>query len=303
LSGCSTSPYQKQVSDLSTALTNVQSSFESLSQTEQQTFVATQTALALQKGNEILIPPACSEVRPSKKSANNCIPIIHVGSTNKNRSLVYKPAGPNALKLATAVAEYGKGLVTLAQAQDVTDLNAAVGKTEAAVTKLASDAKIPTQQLGAIGTFVGWAFGEALNELRVEQLRRIVNEADPVIAETSKLLSAEAAILKNNIIVQKSVLVQQEQTLLFDMRAAASPNQTAISASANTLISDATALQTFADTDVTQPFIAMRKAHAALLASLNNPQISADLVFAQVDSFLEQASNLKTGLENSAPKK
>jgi len=47
----------------------------------------------------------------------------------------------------------------------------------------------------------------------------------------------------------------------------------------------------------------MRKAHAALLASLNNPQISADLVFAQVDSFLEQASNLKTGLENSAPKK
>ena len=303
LADCSTSAYQTQVSDLSSALTNVQSTFNTLSQSEQQAFVASQTALALQKGNQVVIPPECSDVRSSKKSAVNCIPIIYVGATKRNRSLVYKSAAPNALKLAAAVAAYGTSLVTLAQAQDVSDLNAAVGKSEAAITKLASDAKAPTQQLAAVGGFVGWAFGEYLNALRFQQLRKIVSEADPIIANASELLSEDASILKNNIIVQKSALLQQEQTSLFDMRAAASPDAVTILAAANSLISDATALQSFADTDVAQPFLAMRNAHSSLVASLNNPQISPELVFEQVGDFVEQASSLKTGLGNSVAAK
>lgn len=288
---------------MSNALTSVQTSFNTLSQSEQQAFVASQTALALQKGNQIIIPPECSDVRPSKKSAVNCIPIIYLGATKRTRSLVYKSAAPNALKLAAAVAAYGTSLVTLAQAQDVSDLNAAVGKSQAAITKLASDAKLPAQQLSAVGEFVSWAFGEYLNELRFQQLRKVVNEADPLIAKASELLSKDASILKNNIIVQRSALLQQEQLLLFNMRAGASPDSATVSAAANSLVSDATALQSFADTDVTQPFLAMRNAHSSLLASLNNPQISIELVFGQISDFVEQTSNLQAGLEKSAAAK
>ena len=107
VAGCSSASYQQQISDLSTALTNVQSSFNSLSQSEQQAFVASQTALALQKGNQILIPAQCSDVQSTKSSAINCIPVIYNGQTKKSRILVYKSAAPNALKLASSVAGYG----------------------------------------------------------------------------------------------------------------------------------------------------------------------------------------------------
>jgi hypothetical protein len=233
----------------------------------------------------------------------NCIPVIRLGATKSTRTLVYKSAAPNASKLAAAAASYGTSLVALAQAQDVSDLNDAVGKSNAAIVKLASDIKVPAQPLGAVAGFIGWASGEYLDVLRLEQLRKVVNEADPLIASASNLLAEDAAILKRTIIVQKSALLQQEQTQLFNMRSSASPDETMISTAAGTLISGATILQTFANTDVTQPFLAMRKAHSSLLAALNNPTISPDLVFKQIDDFVDQATKLKAGLENSTAKK
>jgi hypothetical protein len=269
-----------------------------------QAFIGLQTTLALQKGNQILIPEECSEVRRgSKVPPTNCIPVIYVGATKRTRALVYKSAAPNASKLAASMASYGAGLTILAQAQDVSNLNDAVGKTEAAIVKLASDAKVPAQPLGAVAQFVGWAIGEYLNELRLQQLRKVVTEADPLVESASSLLAEDAAILKRSIIVQKSALLQQEQTQLFNMRSSASPDETAISTAAGTLISGATALQSFANTDVTQPFLAMRKAHSSLLAALNDPTISPDLVFSQIKDFVDQASKLKAGLENTTAKK
>jgi len=300
LTGCSTSPYQKQVSDLSTALTDVQSSFETLSQTEQQAFVASQTALGLQKGNQFYVPSECSNVE--NKKPVNCIPYI---SGTDNQSIVYKPAGPYALKLAKSLATYGTSLVTLAQAQDISDLNSAVAKSESAISKLASDVKMPSQQVGAVGSFVTWAAGEYLNALRFEQLKNIVNEADPLIARASVSLASAATILKKNIIAQKSVLLQNEQTLLFDMRQGKPPPPTnsAILTTASSLVSDGVSLQSLAETDVTKPFVAMRKAHKALLASLNDPQVSPETVFNFINDFVTQASALKTGLEKSKPSK
>jgi hypothetical protein len=304
VAGCSTSTYQKQVSDLSTAFANVQASFDSLSQSEVQAFVAAQTALALKNGNQILIPEECSEVRQGPKvPPTNCIPVIYIGATKRTRTLVYKSAAPNASKLAAAVASYGTSLAALAQAQDVSDLNTAVGKSEAAITKLASDANVPAQPLGAVAGFVGWAVGEYLNELRLQQLRKAVTAADPIVASAASLLAADAAILKRSIVVQKSALLQREQTQLFDMRSRPSSDETAVSAAATTLVADATALQTVVGTDVTQPFLSMQKAHSSLLAALENPTISPDFVFSQIGDFVEQASKLKSGLENSAAKK
>lgn len=304
LASCSTADYQKQVSDLSTALTNVQSSFDTLSQNEQQAFVASQTALAIQPGYQIAVLNCGLATTASKKAVVSCVPTIYNNKTKRNRSLVYQSAAPNALKLAASVAAYGTSLVTLATAQDVSDLNAAAAKSEAAIDKLATDAKIPAaQELGPIGGIVTWGFGLYLNELRLDQLRKIVNEADPVVAHASSLLSQDATLLKNNIIIQKNALLQEEQELIFDMRSTASSDKSTILTATNAFVSDATALQSLADTDVTQPFLAMRKAHAALLASLNDPQISVEAVFTQIDSFLQQAATLKAGLEKTTSAK
>ena len=182
-------------------------------------------------------------------------------------------------------------------------MNAAAGKASAAISKLASDVKVPAQPLGAVSGVVTWALGEYLNELRLEQLQKIVAQADPIIASASQLLSQDTVLLRNNIVVQKAALLQQEQSVLFDMRAKPSPDEAVVMTEANAVVADATALQSFADTDVKQPFVAMRTAHAALLASLNDPQVSPDEVFQAIDGFVQQVASLKAALDQTTTTK
>jgi len=283
------------VSDLGTALSNVNSSFQALSENERTALISSQTRLAMQDGNQIVIRSECSDVRRGHKV--DCIPQLRAGRTTSR--FVYQSATPNALKLAGAVASYGDSLITLTQAKDVSDLKDAIGKSGAAIDKLAASVGAPAEPLGTLSSVVGWAIGQYLDELRFEQLRGVVNRADPIIANAASLLSSEARVLKQTIIVQRSALLSQENENLVHLRKTTGADFSAIEKLSDSVVADAVALQEFANTDVTAPFISMRTAHAALRASLNDPKIPPDVAFSKIGEFLDQLSKLNKVLDHS----
>jgi hypothetical protein len=299
LSACSAPSYQKQVSDLSGALSKVKSSFETLAEDERQTFVQLQTRRGLRKDFLIQIPGDCINERPGRVEVNlpGCRPQIRSLKDDTVRTIDFKAAVPRGLQAAGLVADYGTSLVGLTESKDIAELQDAVEKAGAAVTKLQQDVSRnkTSTSFGAVTTFVTWAVGKYLDAMRFEQLRAVVREADPVVADAANLLSQQASKLQESLVAQKGELLNLSSTELARLRSGG--DVATIDKTADTLVGSAIALQQFARTDVTSPFKKMRAAHAALLAGLENPEVSPEAVFAQISEFVDQVDKLKKGLE------
>ena len=303
VAGCASAPsYQKSVGDLSEAFSKMKTSFDAIAEDERQTFISLRTKRGLRKGYLIVIPAKCyqqeNENTRGKPSPLDCRPQIVSTETGQVTTVEFKSIIPTAAKLVGLINDYGTGLVAITASKDVADLKDAVGKAAAAISKLPGD--LPgarkSDAAGAISAFAVYAVGRILDTQRLAVLREIVNAANGPIANSATLLAGYTTRYKKLLIAQKSELLSLSNTQLERLRESNADPAT-IAAAADSLVANAIALQKFSETDVTGVFTKMRDAHAALLDSLNNPEVSPEEVFAQIGEFIDQLDKLKKGLE------
>jgi hypothetical protein len=302
LPACSAPSFQKQVSEFSDVLSKTKASFETLAEEERRTFIATQTRLALQDDYVLGLSDKC-RVGPSRvplTKSVDCRPqLVSRIPGGKSVALDFRPAVPQALKLVSRIAEYGQGLVSLAEAKEISDLKDAVANASAAIVRLHTDVagKDAAQPFGAIATFASWTIGKFLDEQRFEKLRDAVHYADPLIGDATELLASQTVRIQRSIIAQKSELLNRDQVELERLRLSAPKDRASIEKAADTFVANAIALQYFAETDVITPFRKMRDAHATLLDALDRPDIPIEIVFGQINEFLDQVDRLKKGID------
>lgn len=337
LGACAASNYEKQVGELSSGFAKLKSSFDTLSEDERNSYIASQTAVAMDGSHALALPPQCKVSRGI--SIADCTLRMKTQGAEW-QPLVYSPALTRGSELAGRLATYGESLVTLTQSKDIADLQDASGKAIAAVGKLAVDVKaVPAEPSGSFANFATWLVGQYLQQARFAELRSIVESADPVVAKAADLLAGQATLLTENILEQRIALQRQQDTALVEIKDNVSTLNALIaekiksksdldlnaqtnsaagqrlkdelvqlqqrrrtlldeqSKLANALISNNMALVTLAKAKASSPFGKMRQAHAELLEALSHPNIAPDAVFGKISDFLDQVEKLKAGIE------
>ena len=300
LCACSTSSYQKPTSELSAGISTAEAAFVTLAETERTSFISSQVRVGLAAGNSITISENCGPLildRDGKPATKvDCTPILTKHGVDK--PMTYDPAAPNAVELATAVDDYGKALLKIAEAKDIADLKDASAKAAAAATTLATTFGGPG--IGAVAGaglgIVNWLVGAYLDYQRFQDMRSIVNDADPSIEIAHSKLSAIAKLMQESVVTKRSVDIRFETTALAHLRQSTT-DRAKLQAAGEQLVSDALALQAFANTDVAKPFAKMRKAHAELRESLNNPKVDPGAAFAAISDFGKSVDAMNTAVK------
>lgn len=298
LVACSTASYQKQTAGLSEGLTKAKDSFATLSEEERKAFITSQVRSGL-RGRGISIPDACGVAgKPplvGPKAEINCVPRISTAD-GKERPIVYVAAAPNGLKLSGLADTYGKGLVELAAAKDVNELKEASGKVTASVSALAVAVGGPVigTAAGSVFGMVNWLFGIYADYRRLEQLRHVVEQADPVVKIAADKLADEAELLQASVVTKKAADLNFRQRALERARQTNALDRAKLEAAGEDLVSEALALERYAKTDVRQPFVKMREAHAMLLKSLQNPTADFDAAFTAIQEFGAQIEQVRS---------
>lgn len=310
--GCSSSSYEKQVTELSAGFTKVTASFQSLVEDERQAFVRSQTRIGLTSDHFLSVPGTCTPERIEQANRQNksdtvdCraqVITISNGAQSGAKIIVFDPAAPKGLELAKKMAAYGEGLVILTTAKDVAELKEGVAKASAAIVKLRAvvEPKAPAEPFGAITSAGVWAIGKLLDAQRVEQLKRVVAEADDTVADAASLLARQARLAQRSILTQRAQFLSHDQVQIRHLREGVVKNPDAGDATlvkaADDFVVGSLSLQTFAKTDIGKPFASMREAHANLLHALKNPELPPDLVFAQLGEFIDQVDKLNSAIE------
>jgi len=297
LAACSAPSHLKQVTELSDGFGKVKSSFDALVEDERKAFIDAQTAVALNRGVTIELAPRCTAGTKRKLSPSDCALLIEKpGATPKKAT--FEPAVRNGSALAAQLAAYGNGLVTLTTAKDLPELNDATGKASSAILKLAIEAGgAPPEPLTSISTFAVWATNQYLQRRRFEKLRETVRSADPVVAKTAIVLSAQADKLQRNIIDVRANAISDSTNEFNKLKANKPDDFAAQQKLANEIVVMTVSLQSLVKADVVKPFQKMRQAHSELLSSLENPKIAPEEVFSKISDFVDQIEKLKSGIE------
>jgi hypothetical protein len=287
LTACSTSSYQNQASGLAGGLSSAKTAFVSQSEVERKSFIASQVRVGLRSGSSLIVPESCIE--------GACTPVISQGGID--HKIVYKPAAPEALELAGALDNYGKALLTLAQAKDIADLKDAAGKASSSASALASAFGGPAigGVTGAGLGIINWFVGAYLDYRRFLDLRDIVNAADPSIEIAQDKLGATAKKLQLSVIAKRSEDLKWETTALAHLRQSGA-DRAKLQAAGERLVQEAIDLQAYAETNVQEPFVKMRKAHATLKNSLNHPSLDPGAAFAAISEFGKSIDAMNTAI-------
>lgn len=303
LGACAAPNYEKQVSDLSAGFSKVKSTFDSLEEDERQAVIGAQTIRALNRGSNLEIPDTCA-LPPKRKTplkTINCRPSM-VASDGVSTSFVIPTKSEQAGKLAGLLVAYGGGLVALASAKDVAELEASVGKARDAIVKLRTDVggkSARTEPFGAITAAAVWVFGKYLEQRRFDELHKAVAEGDQLVEKAAGILGEDASTIQRNIIVQKTQILHRQNDNLRVLRKNTEADRTLIDQRGAEIAASALALQQLAETDARVPFQKMREAHAKLLEALDYPAIKPDAVFKAISEFADQADKLKKGIDQA----
>ncbi|MGE0577627.1 MAG: hypothetical protein AB7F22_23460 [Reyranella sp.] len=281
------SSYQIQASGLAGGLSSAKTAFVSLSEAERKSFIASQVRVGLNSGNSLIVPESCIE--------GACTPVMSHGGVE--HQIIYKPAAPEALELAGALDGYGKALLTLAQAKDIADLKDAASKASSSASALASAFGGPAigGVTGAGLGIVNWFVGAYLDYRRFLDLRDIVNAADPSIGIAQDKLSAIAKKLQLSVIAGKSDDLNWATKALTRLRQSGA-DRAKLQAAGEQLVQEAIDLQAYAEMNVQEPFVKMRKAHAALRDSLNHPSLDPAAAFAAISEFGKSIDAMNTAI-------
>lgn len=297
LAGCSTASYQKQTSKLAEGMSAARDSFQTLSEEDRKSLISHETRASLNDGRMLETPRGECSAAKAGKPTFDCLPRTYDRKTGKAVPFVHTAVAPKGLKLSKVVATYGETLNELAAAKDIAEVKEAAGKVSSAIGNLAKAVE-PAAPGAALATSVlstaNWLFGLYLDVRRLEELRSAVKRADPLIAEASNLLAKEAVKLQAGVIVSKGEELRDRRTAINVLRGR-DPEQA--HKMADSFVADALALDAYGKTDVTEPFFEMRKAHADLLKSLEQPDVNPEEALKRLQSFAEQMIALRDALK------
>jgi hypothetical protein len=198
---------------------------------------------------------------------------------------------PNGLLAMQALVDYGQGLSTLVDAKDVTTFNSGLKTIDSAVSGAAKAAgtTVPTglTQYESLATFFLSQIAEAQ---RVAAVRDIITQYATTIDSAIVVLEEEARRLQ-------PIVLEAESGILSRWASAANNS----SGAARTLyqydvVSHQVDLQMLANTDATQSFIQLRKAHASLVAAASDPQFSMAAAAQALFDFASDADALYSAL-------
>jgi len=221
-------------------------------------------------------------------------------------------SGVHARALIGAIARYSDQMSTLAQAKDLDDLKA---KSQAAAGSLKGLAAVAAPGVGLIATpiidaalFIGDA---SLRDKRRRAMLKIALAAQLIIERSAKALEDEAVLFKSDILKNAALSITRTQGTIIDNQAreraflgrrkpaslspadysqleALRDKRSAGLATLNQQARTLTAARRMPTTF--QPLI---DAHKALIAKLQNPEISMEDAIAQVDQFLSILDEVK----------
>ncbi len=294
---CSTASYQKQIGKFADGVSDAKTAFETASEVERQGYISTQVHRGMREGNLIKIGKNCqsqpSEPYAGPKSGVDCAPII-VDRLLGDRPLAYKPAAPEGLKFVGLLDDYAKALAQLAAAQDVAALKEGEKAVTAAIGSMAGSFGPPgTGAVVSAGLgIVDWLVGLYLDNQRLQQLRKAVETANPLVAKGSDLVAEQARLMQSSILSKKVADLDVKRSAAYDTHDA-----TKRQAAGEAFIADSLALNDYATMDVGEPFEKLKKAHADLAKALQNPDVDMSAVFTQLKAFATSASNLKTAID------
>lgn len=303
VTGCSTAAYQKQIGTMADGMSDAKAAFEMASEEERKGYVATQVARGMRPGNLIKLGPNCRSagVEPlaGPGSGVDCLPLIHDAQRGETR-LVFRSAAPKGLKYMSLIDDYAKTLVQLAAAQDVAAVKEGEKQVSGAIAAMATAFATPAAAV-VVGAGLGvfdWFVGLYLDNQRLQELRHVVLEADPVVAKGSDLVAQEARLLQSSILSKRALDLERERAIAYD-----TTDRAKRQAAGEAFVAGAIALNDYATMDVGEPFEKMKKAHAELAKALKDPAISPALVFTQLKAFAKSAADLKAALEKMGAKK
>jgi hypothetical protein len=272
-----------------------------MSEQERKAFIDDQTQSALTSGSTFIVPTKCDLKTVSREEVDCRLQTVEPGSTEPT-TIVFTPAAPFGLTLASAVDQYGAGLTQLADASDVAELKEAAGDAAAAISHLAGTVDLARGGRGAVAavgpvtTVAVGLFGAYLDSARLSELRKAVNSAAPHVNDASELLRDQAGLFQESLVRYRATRLGTKSKELARLRRDSPDKKDKINQMANELMIESAALQAYAKSDPGEPFLTMKAAHEELANSLNNPEVDLGTVFAKLKEFAEQIQTLRTEL-------
>lgn len=190
-----------------------------------------------------------------------------------------------------ALVDYGQGLGTLVSAGDVTKFNAGLKTIDGAVAGAAKVAStVVPAGLTQSETLVTFFLGQIVEAQRVAVIQTIIIKYATTIDSTIAVLIDEAGRLEPKVLEAESAILDRWAS---QANLSSGAQRTSYQYDVITHQAD---LQSLANTDVTQPFVQLKKAHALLVAAANGPQFSLDSAVQALTTFASDAQALYSAL-------
>jgi hypothetical protein len=299
MSACSTGPYQQQITQFDTSLKTAQQSFSALEDQQVSAAAVNLTEVAAEQGKALNEWP-CKLTKSPKVDPKNCT--LRLGQTD---SVQIKSAGPKGADLMKAFVQYGDGLVTLATAKDISDLNSGIAKANSSfsgIIKVVGGTASFVPYVGPALDLAAFVFNQYLEAERVRALRAVIISADGVVDLAAKELADEADALQYDAF-HKLNFYQQALVKQVGMTNGNWTGGTELLASE--AIQGEAALKKLAELDAGSTFKQLGAAHKKLVEAARQPEFSlkdaesAILAFAQKADALYQASQPKAAPKQS----
>lgn len=319
LAQCSTSEYSDALSTLNKGLASSQSNLATL---DARAKIAKATAYV--GGNTKLSIQNCGGPFPPKAKVSTKTPDC-VLTANGVPSKTWEASSiPNGLIAMQALVDYGQGLSTLIGANDVTQVDSGLKSIDSAVSGAAKAAGSALPAGAAqYESLITFALGQIVEAQRVAAVQTIITTYAPTIDRAIDVLIEEARRIQPIVLEGEARELSQLAVYANGLNGAYpaihqyvqqhesdnSPSDTlrlyravdnlivpASSVSEYELINQQAALQALANTDASEPFVQLKKAHAALVALANGPQFSLASVEQALSAFASDADSLYSAL-------
>ena len=193
---------------------------------------------------------------------------------------------------------YAQGLSDLMADKSAEDaqvhVNAALGSAEAlagtvVALKGGDPANLPSFA-AEVGAGVNWLAEQYVNRVKLNGLKHATKHADPVIQDATGLFATAAAIAAE---FEGISLTEEFRTKMVDYQ-----NERSSGTKRDRAVTAAVKLDTFLRAKPSQTFAKLGEAHAALTASLNDPEVSVVRMLAKIEAFVAEAEKFKKIVED-----
>ena len=186
------------------------------------------------------------------------------------------PVGDKLAEDADRLAAYGEGLQRLAAARDVADQHSAINALGASAGNIFSLVGIPG--VSALTQVISDVVQQVQLQKRRTALSRIAAATQPAIDALAQKMQTETGLMRVNIILGRADAVRRAQARFVGL----APGDPARADAAGVIFEAASRERAAAE--VTVDFSALPKAHAAMIASLNNPKVSIHAALTEISA-------------------